>query len=149
MAINSSDVAKLRLATGAGMMECKKALEDAAGDFDKAVSLIQERGLSKAEKKAERAAASGLIHTYVHNSRVGVMLELNCETDFVARTEQFKELAHNIAMHIAAMNPADVTELLAQPYIKDPNQTVEALVKGGIAKLGENMKIGRFMRYEI
>jgi len=149
MAINSSDVQKLRLATGAGMMECKKALEDAGGDFDKATSLIQERGLSKAEKKAERVAGSGLIHTYVHNSRVGVMLELNCETDFVARTEQFKELAHNLAMQIVSMNPADVTELLAQQYIKDPSLTIEALIKGVIAKLGENMKVGKFIRYEI
>ncbi|OGE82696.1 MAG: translation elongation factor Ts [Candidatus Doudnabacteria bacterium RIFCSPHIGHO2_01_FULL_49_9] len=146
---SASDVQKLRLATGAGLMECKRALTDATGDFDAAVSLIQERGLVKAEKKADRSAGSGLIHSYIHNSRVGVLLELNCETDFVARTEQFKELAHNIVMHVAAMKPADTNELLAQPYIKDPNSTVESVVKTAIAKLGENIKVGKFIRYEI
>jgi len=130
-------------------MDCKKALTDADGDFEKATALIQERGLVKAEKKSERSANSGLIETYVHNNRVGVMMELNCETDFVARNEKFRELAHNIVMHIAAMNPADVTELMANPYVKDPSITIEQFIKNSIATIGENIKVGKFIRYEI
>src|SRR3989344_5581633 len=124
-----ADVQKLREQTGAGIMDCKKALTDAAGDFDKAVGLIQERGFTKAEKKSARAANSGIIHSYVHNGRVGVLLELNCETDFVARNDAFKELAHNLVMQIASMNPQTDEELLAQPYIKDSSITVENVIK--------------------
>ena len=130
-------------------MDCKKALQDADGDFDKAKILIGERGVIKAQKKADREATAGLVESYVHNGRVGVLLEINCETDFVARTDQFKELARNVAMQISAMNPEGSAELLAQPYIKDPNTTVDGLIKGAIAKLGENIKLGRFVRYEL
>jgi len=146
---NATDVQKLREHTGAGVMECKRALEDASGDFDKAVGLIQERGLTKAEKRADREAGSGLVHSYIHNGRVGVMLELKCETDFVARNEEFQALAHELAMQIAAMNPQDEKELMEQEYIKDTSQKVEDLIKGAIAKIGENIKLGRFIRYEI
>lgn len=130
-------------------MECKKALEEAAGDFDKAKAIIHESGLIKAEKKGERATGAGVLHSYIHNERVGVLLDLRCETDFVARNESFKGLAHNLAMHIAAMNPSVNEELMAQNYIKDESLTIELLIKSVIAKLGENIRIERFCRYEI
>jgi elongation factor Ts len=147
--MTANDVQKLREITGAGVMECKKALEDAGGDFDKAVSLINERGLVKAEKKAGRETGSGILETYIHNNRVGVLLELRCETDFVARGELFRELAHNLVMHIAAMNPENIEELLKQPYIKDTDLTIDALIKGVVAKTGENIQVGKFCRYEL
>ena len=147
--IDASLVQKLRLETGAGIMECKKALAEANGDYERAKEIVQERGVSKAEKRADREAGAGLVHSYIHNGRVGVLLQLNCETDFVARNEQFKELAHNIVMQIASMNPQTNEELLASPYIKDPSMTIDALIKAAIAKIGENIKIGKFIRYEI
>ena len=130
-------------------MECKKALEDAGGDFDKAVAFIHERGLTKAEKKGERATGAGLLESYIHNERVGVLVELRCETDFVARNPMFKELAHNLAMHIAAMNPVDKEDLLKQNYVKDDSLTIESFIKSVIAKIGENIKVEKFCRYEI
>jgi elongation factor Ts len=142
-------IKKLREVTGAGVMECKKALEDANGDFDKAVELIHERGLIEAEKKSERKTGAGLIESYIHNERVGVLLELRCETDFVARSEMFRKLAHELAMQIAAMNPENIEMLLSQPYIKDVSITVEELIKRGVASLGENIKVERFCRYEV
>mgnify|MGYP001583579013 FL=1 len=135
--------------TGAGVMECKKALEDAGGDFDKATALINERGLIKAERKAGRTTGAAVLETYVHNNRVGVLLELQCETDFVARAQPFRELAHDLVMHIAAMNPSDTGSLLKQPFVKDEKMSVEALIKGVIAKTGENIKVQRFCRYEL
>lgn len=142
-------VQKLRELTSAGVMDCKKALEEAGGDFDKAKAIIHERGLVKAERKGERATGSGLLHSYIHNERVGVLLELRCETDFVARNDSFKELAHNLAMHIAAMNPYDTEKLMAQNYIKDDSINIEELIKLTIAKIGENIKVEKFCRYEI
>ncbi len=147
--MDASLVQQLRLKTGAGIMECKKALMEANGDFDKAVEIVQERGVSKAEKRADREAGAGLVHSYVHNGRVGVLLELKCETDFVARNDEFKALAHNLVMQVASMNPQTNEELLASPYIKDPNTTVDGLIKSAIAKIGENIKVGKFIRYEI
>lgn len=147
--IKVSDVQKLRETTGAGVMECKKALQDASGDFLKAASLIRERGLTKAETKKERAAKSGIIESYIHNDRIGVLLEIHSETDFVARSEPFRQLAHNIAMQIAAMDPEDVEVLLAQNYIKDEKSNIRELIKETIAKVGENIEVGKFMRYEI
>lgn len=143
------DIQKLREKTGAGVMECKKALQDAGGDFEKAVALIQERGLIKAEKKSGRATGAGFLESYLHNGRVGVLMEIRCETDFVARSEPFKTLAHELVMQIAAMNPADTEELLKQPYIKDEKMTVEQFIKGTVAKVGENIQIARFCRYEL
>lgn len=145
----TGDVQKLRELTGAGVMECKRALDEAGGDFEKAKIIIFERGLSKAEKKSDRATGAGLLETYVHNNRVGVMMEIRCETDFVARNDVFKELAHNVAMHIAAMDPQTSEELLSQNYVKNESITVEQLIKDAIAKIGENIKVGRFCRYEI
>lgn len=143
------DVQKLREMTGAGIMECKRALEDAGGDFDKATAIIGERGLIKAEKKTARETGAGLLESYIHNGRVGVLLELRMETDFVARAEPVKELAHNLAMHIAAMNPEDIGALLSQPYVKDESQTVESVIKHTIAKVGENIRVAKFMRYQL
>lgn len=142
-------IQKLREITGAGVMECKKALEEANGDFDKAISIIHERGLVKAEKKKERTTRVGVLESYIHNERVGVLLELRCETDFVARSKEFKELAHNLVMQIAAMDPVSIDDLLKQIYIKDETIIVDDLIKRAIAKLGENIRIERFCRYEI
>lgn len=147
--VDASLVQKLRLQTGAGMMECKKALTEANGDFDAAVKIVQEKGVTKAEKRADREAGAGLVHSYVHNGRVGVLLELNCETDFVARNDEFQNLAHNLVMQVASMNPQTAEELMSSPYIKDPSITVDGLIKSVIAKIGENIKVGRFIRYEI
>ena len=145
----AADVQKLRGVTGAPVMDCKRALQDAKGDFDKAISLINERGIVKAEEKASRTANAGIVESYVHNNRVGVMLELFCETDFVGRSDPFMELAHNLAMQIAAMDPKDSEEFLKQPYIRDETLTVHELIKGVVARVGENIRVGRFIRYEI
>ncbi|MCL5016345.1 MAG: translation elongation factor Ts [Patescibacteria group bacterium] len=147
--VNASDVQKLRELTSAGVMDCKKALEEAKGDFDRALSLIKEKGLLIAEKKASRAANTGIVVAYVHNDRIGVLLEIHCETDFVGRSDPFKELAHNIVMQIAAMDPADVPALLEQPFIRNEKTTINDLIKETIAKVGENITIERFMRYEL
>lgn len=147
--VKSEDVQKLREITGAGIMECKRALEDAGGDFDQAKNLINERGLVRAEKKTDRATGAGLLESYIHNGRVGVLLELRCETDFVAKTDAMKELAHNLAMHIAAMGSENPESFLLEPYFRDPSQTVEAVIKQVIAKTGENIQVGRFMRYQL
>jgi elongation factor Ts len=144
-----NQIQKLRELTNAGVMECKKALEDAGDDFDRALVLIHERGLIKAEKKGERRTGAGLLCSYIHNERVGVLLELRCETDFVVRNPIFKELAHDLTMHIAAMGPENNEELLKQNYIKDEALTIENLIKGAIAKLGENIRVEKFCRYEI
>ena len=143
------DVKKLRDQTGAGVMECKRALQEAKGDFDKAVLIINKRGLAKAEKKEGRSTSAGLIESYVHNNRIGVLLEIRAETDFVVRSEPFRELAHELAMQIASMDPADIETLLNQPYIKDESQRVGDFVKKVITKVGENITVQRFCRYEI
>ena len=130
-------------------MDCKKALTEAGGNFDKAKEIIAAKGLLKAAKKADRATGAGILEAYVHNGRVGVLLELRSETDFVARSEPIKELAHNLALQISAMAPKDVEALLKQPYIKDESKTVEEVIKGNIAKVGENLKVERFARYQI
>lgn len=130
-------------------MECKKALSDAGGNFDAALKLIAERGLAKAAKKADRATGAGHLEAYIHNGRVGVLLDLRSETDFVARGELFRELAHNLALHIAAAAPQNPDALLAQPYIRDEVMTVQDLIKSVIAKVGENIRVERFCRYEL
>ena len=146
---DSDNVKKLRELTGAGVMECKRALEEAKGDFDAAKDIIAEKGVLKAEKKSERKTGAGVLESYIHNGRVGVLLEVRCETDFVARTDDFKNLAHDLAMHIAAMNPENVEALLTQPFIKDPSKSIDVVIKQVIGKLGENTKVERFMRYEL
>jgi elongation factor Ts len=130
-------------------MDCKRALEDAKGNFDLAIKIIGERGLLKAEKKQGRSTGAGFLESFIHNGRVGVLLQLQAETDFVVRSEPFRQLAHELAMQIAAMNPADVDELLNQPYIKNESVKISDMLKQVMAKVGENIKVERFCRYEI
>jgi elongation factor Ts len=195
MEISATQVKELREATGAGVLECRKALEQNNGDYEKAVAFLKEKGLAQAAKKAERAVKDGRVEVYAHpGNRVGVMLEVNCESDFVARTEDFKALVHDLVLHIAFSNPtyirpedipADVLEaqrakfrteaaatgkpenvldkivqgkvdkyydevcLLRQPFVKDDKIKVGDLVTAGIAKIGENIVVRRFVRYEL
>lgn len=194
MAIEMKDISRLREMTGAGMMDCKKTLEEAGGDFDKAIELLRKKGAATAAKRAEREANEGVIATYLHNGRIGAMLELNSETDFVAKNDDFKQLAQDLAMHVAAsapdyVSPDDVpTEvvekereiegemlkdsgkpeevlnkiidgkvqkfysqvcLLKQPYVKDPNITIEDLINEKTAAIGEKLVVRRFVRYEL
>ncbi len=142
-------IQKLREVTGAGIMDCKRALEETAGDFDKAVALLHEQGLAKADKKSTRATGSGLLESYIHNERVGVLLELRCETDFAARSEPFRLLSKELAMQIAAMDPQTPEELLRQSYIRDESKAIGEVIKQVIAKVGENIKVERFIRYEL
>jgi elongation factor Ts len=141
---------KLRNETLVSIADCRKALEESKNDYKKALGVLRKSGLEKAAKKAEREALQGIIDSYIHqNGRVGVLIELSCETDFVALTDVFKNLSHEICMQIAAMNPKDVPVLLKQEYIKDPSKTIEILIKETIAKLGENIVVKRFQRFEI
>lgn len=146
MNISLDQLKKLRQESSAGVSDCRQALEDAGGDYEKAKKLLIERGVEKAAKKADRQTGSGLIESYVHGGKAGVLVEVRCETDFVARTDEFKHLAHEIALQVAAMNPKDVKALLTSVYIRDPKLTIEALVTQTIAKLGENITIGKFTR---
>lgn len=194
MAISAQLIKELREKTGAGMMDCKKVLVETDGDIDKAIDLLREKGLASAEKKASRIASEGLVASYIHSGRIGVLVEVNSETDFVAKTDEFKEFVKDIAMQVAASNPEYLCEedvpqeaidkekevliqqalnegkpqniaekmvegrmhkfyervcLLDQPFIKDPSITVNDLLKDKIAKIGENIKIRRFVRYEV
>ena len=141
---------KLREETKAGVADCRIALEDAKGDYDKAKKLIIERGLEKASKKEGKETTQGIIESYIHgNGNIGVLVELRCETDFVARTDEFKHLAHEMCLQVASMNPKNVAELLKEEYIRDPKVTIGALVKQTIAKVGENVTVARFIRMEL
>lgn len=193
--ITAEMVKDLRERTGAGMMDCKKALTETGGDMDKAIDFLREKGLAAAAKRAGRVAAEGVVEAYIHGAgRIGVMLELNCETDFVAKTDDFKALARDLAMQVAASNPsyvrreevpaevisherevlkaqamnegkpANIAEkmvegriekyykencLMEQPFIKDPDTTVTQLITAKIAKIGENISVRRFVRYQL
>jgi elongation factor Ts len=195
MTITAEQVKELRNKTGAGMMDCKKALVEADGDVEKAVEQLRTMGLSKAAKKSDRAAEEGLIFSYIHpGSKLGVMIEINCETDFVARTDDFQSLAKDIAMQVAAASPLVVEKgqldpeliekekeiyrtqaisegkpekvvdkivdgkidkyyqevvLLEQPFVKDPDVTISALLTNAISKIGENIKLKRFVRFRL
>lgn len=167
MQILTSAIKELRAKTGAGVIDCKKALIEAEGDVEKAIEILSKRGLAIARKKADRLTNQGIIEAYVHpGGQIAVLVEVNCESDFVARTEEFKELAHNLALQIAAMSPqfiapADIPEeqkldakledicLLSQPFIKDQNKTVQDIIAETIAKVGENIKVRRFVRFEL
>lgn len=141
---------KIRLETGASIADCRRALEENNNDEKKALEWIKKNALAKADKKSDRATGQGLIESYIHGGgRVGVLLEILCETDFVAKTDDFKNLAHEVSMQIAAMNPKDVQILLKSEYIRDSSQTMEQLVKSVIGKLGENITIKRFQRFAI
>jgi len=146
--VTAEMVQKLRDITSAGVMDCRKALIEANGDIDAAAKIIREKGLAKVEKRADRETGAGLVLSYVHNDRIGVLLRLSAETDFVVRSEPFKALAHDLAMHIAAAAPKDVEELFAQPYIKDESRTVKDIIGEVIAKVGENVTVGEFSRIE-
>ncbi len=145
--ISAEAVKKLRQETGASIMDCKKALEQAGGD---AKNFLAKRGAAIADKKAERQTKSGLVDAYIHaNQKIGALLELYCETDFVARNENFKALAHEICLQIAAASPQNNKELLGQPCLKNPAKTIQDLINDSIGKLGENIKVGKFVRFEL
>jgi elongation factor Ts len=140
---------KLREETAAGVSDCRQALDDAAGDYEKAKKLLVDRGIQKAAKKSDRETAAGVMESYVHAGKVGVLVEVFAETDYVARNDEFKKLTHEIALQIAAMDPKTVEELLASPYIRDAKLSIDALVKLTIAKVGENITIGKFIRMSL
>jgi elongation factor Ts len=161
-------VKELRESTGAGVMDAKRALEDAGGDLKRATELLREKGLAAAAKRAGREANQGVIESYIHaGGRIGVLLEINCETDFVANTEEFRNLARSVAMQVAAMNPVVVSAddrkdredlagmpdeevaLLSQPFIKDSSRTIGQLIQETIARTGENVRVNRFVRFEL
>ena len=144
--MNLEDIKKLREGTGVGIADCRQALEEAKGDMEKAKKILKRKGLDKASSKSDREVKAGMVEVYSHNGKVGVLVEVLCETDFVARTEDFKSLAHELALQIASMNPSSVEELLAQEYIRDNTLTVDQLIKSVVGKLGENIQIGRFER---
>ncbi len=150
MIISTDQIKKLRETTGGGVMECKRALEETRGDTEKAADLLKKWGIEKSEKKADRATNAGIIDSYIHSGgKVGVLLEIVCETDFVARTDDFKKLSHEICLQIASMNPKDVPALLRQEYIRDQSLVIGDLVKQMIGKLGENIQISRFSRFQL
>ncbi|MBU2595432.1 translation elongation factor Ts [Patescibacteria group bacterium] len=148
--IKAKDIANLRNETGAGVMDCKKALIKANGNKERALKILQALGKDKAKKRTDRMTEQGLIECYVHKgSRIGVMVEVVCETDFVARTDDFKKLAHNIAMQVASMGPKNVKELLGQIFIFDDKKKISDLVEEVITKTGEKCEIKRFERFEL
>ena len=195
MSIDAKIVKELRDKTGAGMMDCKRALVETNGNLEKAVEALRKAGVAKAEKKGTRSAQDGLVYSYIHHGgRLGVLVEVNCETDFVAKTDGFKELVHNLAIQIAATNPVSVSReqvpeelvkseqdiyteqakyskkpdkviekivagkmdkyfqeicLLEQPFIKDPDKIVKDLITESIATMGENISVGRYIRYAV
>ena len=165
MEISTAMVRELRDQSGAGIMVCRKALLEAKGDVEKAHELLKQQGLLLAQKKSTRATNQGIIEAYIHaGGRIGAMVEVNCETDFVARTDEFRQLAHHLAMQVVAMQPQVIsieevpetseTEpqtacLLLQPYIKDPSKAVQDIINETIAKVGENIKVSRFARFEL
>ena len=176
MAITASQVKELREQSGAGIMECKRALEETGGNVNQAIALLKQQGLAKADKKAGRAALQGVIEPYIHGAgRIGALVEVNCETDFVARTEDFRTLAHDLAMQVAATSPRyldasevpdeaypeleeeygsreralEAVSLLDQPFIKDGKVTIRDLIREHIGKLGENIQVRRFARFEV
>ncbi len=147
--MTAEDVQRLRTETGAGIMDCKRALTETGGDFNAAKDRLSAQGIAKADKKGDRETGEGHLEAYIHGGRIGVLLELRCETDFVARGDLFRELARGIAMHISATDPATVEELMAQPYVRDESITIEDFIKSTVAKTGENIRIARFVRYAL
>ncbi len=149
MSISADEVKKLRETTGAGIMDCKRALAETNGNIEKAIEYLRKKGIAKAEKKVSRETKDGLIESYVQsNNQLGVLLEVNCETDFVAKTANFKNFVRDITVHISMKKPANKTDLLQQTFINDPNKTIEELQKELIGKIGENITIKRFECYE-
>lgn len=150
MPTSIDQIKKLRQLTNISVQECKKALEESGGDFEKAQKLLKERGAEMMEKKKERETKEGLIGMYLHqNQKVGAMVKVSCESDFVARNKIFQDLVHNLAMQVAAMDPKDIDELLEQVYIKDIKKKIKDLIEEAIVKLGENIRVEEFKRMEI
>jgi len=165
MKVSIEAVKELRNRTNIGIADCNKALLEMGGDMEKAIEFLKQRGAAIAEEKKDEAATEGVIEAYIHHTRrIGALVELNCETDFVARTAEFKELAHDLAMQIAATSPQFLTSeemppeaeiepqvacLLSQPFIKEPTKTVQEVIAETIAKVGENIKVRRFARFEL
>jgi elongation factor Ts len=148
--VKAADVKKIREATGAGMLDCKKALEECEGNWDKSLSWLRDKGLARAGAKADRKTNEGFIANYVHtNGKIGALVEFLCETDFVARSEEFRNLAREIAMQVAALAPENKEELLAGEMIKNPEITVEQAIKSLSGKIGENMTVGGFERLTV
>jgi len=159
-------VKELRESTGAGVMDAKRALEAAEGDMKKAATILREQGVAAAAKRADRETFNGAVDSYIHaGGRIGVLVEVNCETDFVANTEDFRQLVRSIAMQIAAMDPQVIAPedragveiegsdeevcLLSQPFIREPGRTIADLIRDAVAKTGENIRVRRFVRYEL
>ena len=165
MKIPTDRIKELRDQSGAGIMACRNALLEAKGDIGKALQILKQGNLFQVESKTKRSTTQGIIEAYVHTGgRIGAMVEVNCETDFVARTDEFKELAYHLAMQVAAMSPQFISReevpeeaeleletacLLLQPYIKDPDKTIQDIIAETIAKVGENIKVSRFARFEL
>ena len=148
--VDPKEVQRLRAETNAGVMDCKRALEEAAGDYEKAKGIIKERGLASVAKKSDREAKEGLVASYIHaGGRVGALVEIASETDFVARSGEFQKLAQEVAMQVAAMAPKDVDELLTQAYIRDSSKTMKDLVTTLAASVGENVSVRRFQRFAL
>lgn len=148
--ISTEEIKILREETGLSIMECRKALEEARGDKDQAIALLKKRGAEMAKKKSDRTLGAGVVVAYIHTGEtVGVMLELLCETDFVAKNPEFKSIARDIAMHVAAMNPTEAALLLEQPFIKDPGQKISDLINNTVQKFGERTEVGQFVRFSI
>ena len=148
--IDIKQVKKLREDTGVGIMACKKALGDADGEFERAKEILEEQAAMKAKKRADREASEGVVSAYIHtDGKKGALVELNSETDFVARSDDFRELADELAMQICAMNPEDKEALLEQAWIRDPKKTIRGLIQEYVAKAKENVSLGRFFRIEI
>ena len=160
MPVSTAQIKQLREETGAGVMDCRSALEQTGGDVEAAKDILREKGVATAAKRSDKATGEGLIESYIHNGRIGVLVDIRCETDFVARTEPFKELAHDIAMQVASMNPAAVSAdqlgadaegpaLLDQEFIRDSSKTIADRVNDVIASVGERIEIARFVRWQL
>ncbi len=148
--ISIEDIKKLREETGASPVKIKKALEESGEDIEKAKELLKSWGAVKAGEKGDRQTHDGVIDFYVHpNAKSGVLLDVRCETDFVAKSPEFKNLSHEICLHITAMAPENVEALLAQPWVKDETKTIKNLVEETVAKIGENIEVKQFTRYQI
>ncbi len=148
--ISTADIKALRDETGLSIAEVRNALSESKGDKSKALEFLKKRSAEVAAKKGERALGAGSVASYIHGGGTsGTLVELSCETDFVAKNDEFKNFAREIAMHVAAMNPADVTELLEQPFIKSPDKTIKDLVNGATQKFGERTEVRRFARFSV
>ena len=163
-AVSPEEIKRLRDETQAGVMDCKRALEEAGGDFQQAKKILYDKGVMAMEKRSDRESSQGLIESYIHQGRIGAMVEINCETDFVARGDDFRELARNVAMQVASMNPRYLTKdempetevappqdaaLLEMPFIREPSKTIQDLVNDVRVKTKENVRIRRFIRFEL